>query len=98
MLNSKYFRILDKLWGSHTFDRFASATNKQCEQFNSRFWCPGSAGVNALAYDWSGENNWVNPPVGLMGKGAAPYEGLQGSRQCHCPQVAQERVVALAAC
>ncbi|CAL5224726.1 g7458 [Coccomyxa viridis] len=68
MLNSKYFRILDKLWGPHTFDRFASATNKQCEQFNSRFWCPGSAGVNALAYDWSGENNWVNPPFGLMGK------------------------------
>ncbi len=68
MLNSKYFRILDKLWGPHTFDRFASATNKQCEQFNSRFWCPGSAGVNALAYDWSCENNWVNPPFGLMGK------------------------------
>ena len=22
MLNSKYFRILDKLWGPHTFDRF----------------------------------------------------------------------------
>lgn len=68
MLNSKYFRILDKLWGPHTFDRFASATNKQCGQFNSRFWCPGSAGVNALAYDWVGENNWVNPPFALIGK------------------------------
>ena len=30
MLNSKYLRILDKLWGHHTFDEFASATNKQC--------------------------------------------------------------------
>ena len=68
MLNSKYFRILDKLWGPHTFDRFASATNKHCMQFNSRFWCPGSAGVNALAYDWVGENNWVNPPFALIGK------------------------------
>ena len=68
MLNSKYFRILDKLWGPHTFDRFASANNKQCAKFNSRFWCPGSAGVNALAYDWLGENNWVNPPFALIGK------------------------------
>ena len=68
MLNSRYFRILDKLWGPHTFDRFASANNKQCGKFNSRFWCPGSAGVNALAYDWVGENNWVNPPFALIGK------------------------------
>ena len=68
MLNSKFFRILDKLWGPHTFDRFASATNKHCMQFNSRFWCPGSAGVNALAYDWVGENNWVNPPFALIGR------------------------------
>ena len=68
LLNSKYFRILDKLWGPHTFDRFASATNKQCEQFNSRFWCPGSAAINALAYDWVGENNWVHPPFALIGR------------------------------
>ena len=67
MLNSKFFRILDKLWGPHTFDRFA--TNKHCMQFNSKFWCPGSPGVNALAYDdWVGENNWVNPPFALIGK------------------------------
>ena len=68
MLNTRYFRIIDKLWGPHTFDRFASANNKQCGKFNSRFWCPGSAGVNALAYDWVGENNWVQPPFALIGK------------------------------
>ena len=68
MLNSKYFRILDKLWGPHTFDNFASATNRQSMLFNRRFWCPGSAGFNALAYDWVEENNWVNPPFALIGK------------------------------
>ena len=68
MLNTRLFRILDKLWGPHTFDRFASANNKQCGKFNSRFWCPGSAGVNALAYDWVGENNWINPPFALIGR------------------------------
>ena len=68
MLNTRLFRILDKLWGPHTFDRFASANNKQCGKFNSRFWCPGSAGVNALAYNWVGENNWINPPFALIGR------------------------------
>ena len=98
MLNSKYFRILDKLWGPHTFDRFASATNRHCMQFNSRFWCPGSAGVNALAYDWVGENNWVNPPFALERKRAASHESMQGSGDDHRSLVAQERVVAFAAC
>ena len=62
MLNSKYFRILDKLWGPHTVYRFASATHRHCMQFNSRFLCPGSAGVHALAHDWVRENNWVCAP------------------------------------
>ena len=43
MLNRKYFRILNQLWGPHTFDRFASGTNNHCSKFTSRFWCPGSA-------------------------------------------------------
>ena len=97
MLNSKYFRILDKLWGPHTFDRFASATNKQCEKFNSRFWCPASAGVNALAYNWVGQNNWVNPPYALIGRVLLHMKCLQGSRNHYCAQMAQERVVAFAA-
>ena len=42
--------------------------NRHCMQFNSRLWCPDSAGVNALTYDWLGENNWVNPPFALIGK------------------------------
>ena len=40
MLNTRYFRILDKLWGPHTFDRFASANNKQCGKFNSKVLVP----------------------------------------------------------
>lgn len=68
MLNKKYFRILDQLWGPHTFDRFASATNNQCSKFCSRFWCPASAGVDAFAYNWGGENNWVSAPFALLGR------------------------------
>ncbi|CAL8472192.1 g11734 [Coccomyxa elongata] len=31
-------------------------------------WAKGSAGIDALAYDWSGQNNWVNPPFALIGR------------------------------
>ncbi|CAL8471717.1 g11259 [Coccomyxa elongata] len=31
-------------------------------------WAKGSAGIDALAYDWSGQNNWVNPPFALTGR------------------------------
>ena len=87
MLKGKYFSILDKRWGRHIFDTFASATNKQCEQHNSRFWCPSSAGVNSLAYVWVGENNWVNQfPFCSDRKSPASHGGLQGSGDCRCPK------------
>jgi hypothetical protein len=78
MLNSKHFRILDKLWGPHTFDRFASATNRHCMQFNSTFWCPGSAGVNAnAAYDWVGENSLGKSSICSDRKSADSHESVQ---------------------
>ncbi len=68
MVNRKYFRVLDKKWGPFTIDRFASACSAQCVSFNSRCWCPGTAGIDALAYDWSGQNDWVNPHFALIGR------------------------------
>ena len=56
------FQALDMAWGKHTIDRFASHLNSHCSRFNSRFWCPGTEGVNAFDQSWSGECNWVVPP------------------------------------
>ena len=66
MVNPRVFAALDAEWGPHTVDRFASHTNHLTPRFNSRFWCPGTEGVNAFAFDWSGDNNWVNPPFCLI--------------------------------
>ena len=66
MVNPRVFAALDAEWGPHTVDRFASHTNHLTLHFNSRFWCPGTEGVNAFAFDWSGDNNWVNPPFCLI--------------------------------
>ena len=65
-VNPSVFRLLDAKWGAHTFDRFATYYNAQLPRFNSKFVSPGCSGVDALAQDWSSENNWICPPVSLI--------------------------------
>ena len=60
------FQRLERMWGPHTVDRFASLFNSQLPRFNSRFWNPGSEAVDAFTCDWLGENNWWCPPVYLV--------------------------------
>ena len=66
MVHPRIFAELDAAWGPHTVDRFASHMNHLTPRFNSRFWCPGTEGVNAFAFDWRRDNNWVNTPFGLI--------------------------------
>lgn len=35
------------------------------DKFYSRFWNPGTSGVDAFGFDWSKGNNWIVPPVNL---------------------------------
>ena len=42
------FNCLDTLWGPHTYDRFASDYNTKCKLFSSRWWCPGTAAIDAF--------------------------------------------------
>lgn len=66
LLNPVIFAQLDVQWGPHTIDRFADYNNSQLCRFNSRCWNPGSEAVDAFTADWSGENNWWCPPIGLI--------------------------------
>ena len=65
-VNPSIFQIVNAKWGPHTFDRFASYYNAQLPRFNSKFAAPGSDGVDALAQNWSKENNWICPLVSLI--------------------------------
>ena len=56
-----FFAHLDSIWGPHTVDRFANASNAHLPRFNSRFRVPGSE--DAFSVKWTGENNWLVPPV-----------------------------------
>ena len=62
-INPSVFRVIDAKWGPHTIDRFASYYNSQLPRFNTKFASPGSIGVDAFVQDWSGENNWICPPI-----------------------------------
>ncbi len=62
-----FFRHFNRTWGPYTVDRFADHKNAQVPTFNSRFHCPGSAGIDAFTSDWSkSANNWLVPPVHLV--------------------------------
>ena len=65
-LSRSTFRDLDRQWGPHTVDRFASYYNTQLPRFNSRFWNPGSEAVDAFTCNWVADNNWLCPPVFLI--------------------------------
>ena len=61
------FTKLNSRWGPHTIDRFSSHYNNKCERYNSRWWVPGTQGVNALDQYWGKpEINWVVPPPRLI--------------------------------
>jgi hypothetical protein len=54
------------LFGMFTMDLLAIKLNMKCKRFFSRSWEEGSAGVNAFAWDWSGECIYAAPPVTLV--------------------------------
>ena len=56
------FHLLNVRHGPFTLDAFASNITTHVPKFYSKFWCHGTAGVDAFAYTWRGENCWVVPP------------------------------------
>jgi hypothetical protein len=67
-INDDVFHSIDSLWGPHTCDRFACHYNAKLPKFNTRYYQPGSCGVNAFSQDWYYDNNWLCPPVYLTCK------------------------------
>ncbi|KAK3095785.1 hypothetical protein FSP39_019082 [Pinctada imbricata] len=63
-----FFSYISSIWGPFTIDRFASHINTKLPRFNSVFWNPGTEHIDCFSVDWSKENNWLVPPVSLIGK------------------------------
>jgi hypothetical protein len=68
-LNPEAFADLDRLWGPHTMDAFATEQDRQLKRFSSHRPQPGAVWLDSLAHRWtSAENLWVNPPFALIGR------------------------------
>lgn len=61
------FHTLNKKYGPYTFDRFADNLNTKVKAFNSKYHCPNTKGVDAFTEHWGNDNNWICPPVSLIG-------------------------------
>ena len=68
-LHPEVFRQLDRMFGPHSIDRFATCATAHLPLYNSRYLDPGTAGVDALGQsDWVSHNNFVNPPFRLVSR------------------------------
>ena len=67
-ISHNIFIFFNKLWGPFTCDTFADNKNKKVSIFFSRFFTPGTSGVDAFAYDRLKYNNWIVPPVHLISR------------------------------
>jgi hypothetical protein len=65
-LHPEVFQDLEKRWGRHTIDLFATRLNAQLPKFYSWGPDPLSAGRDALQQNWTGENAYANPPWPLI--------------------------------
>lgn len=65
-LHPQLFRFIDKYFGPHHVDRFASLRTTQLPRYNSLMWDPETEGVDALAQNWRDTNNFINAPFKLL--------------------------------
>ena len=67
-LSSSFFKLLENKFGPFTVDCFGNFYNCKVDKFYSLFLTPGTAGVNAFAFDWHSENCLLVPPVAVIGR------------------------------
>ena len=67
-ISDAFLSLLNTRWGPFSVDCFANFYNKKVDKFYLLFLTPGTAGVNAFAFDWREENCLLVPPVAIVGR------------------------------
>ena len=65
-VDQRIYDFLDKVYSPFSIDLFASHLSKKSQKFLSKYWCTGTAGVNAFAYNLADEFAWMVPPPYLI--------------------------------
>ena len=55
-IDQNSFETIYKTFGTVTLDRFANNLNKKVSNFNSKYYCPGTCGVNCFTKNWPDSN------------------------------------------
>jgi hypothetical protein len=87
-LNPRVFAHLQRRWGLHTIDCFASMLNAQLPRFNARWRDPLCEDVDSLRLSddaWRRENNYCNPPLSALPALAAKLAQAQASATVIAP-------------
>jgi hypothetical protein len=87
-LNPRVFSHLQRRWGPHTIDRFASMLNAQLPRFNARWRDPLCEDVDSLRLSddaWRRENNYCNPPWSALPALAAKLAQARASATVIAP-------------
>ena len=62
----EFFQKISEIWGKLKTDRFANNENTKTEKFSSKYWYPNTSNGNTFTVSWSGENNYLVPPIYLI--------------------------------
>jgi hypothetical protein len=65
-LNPQLFLEVEKIWGPHSIDLFASFQDRLLPRYSSREPQPGTQWIDALTRSWTDENAWANPPFAMI--------------------------------
>lgn len=65
-ISVELFEYVNNRWGPFSIDLFANHRNSKCVRFYSRFYVPGTCGVDALKFCWINEKCWSVPPLNLV--------------------------------
>ena len=76
-VDNETFDFIQRNFEKFTVDRFSDDLNKKLSNFNSKYHCPNTSGVNAFTYNWSGHFNWLCPPISMIG------DAIKHLKLCH---------------
>ena len=85
-ISHQFFQYINSYFGPFSVDRFASSDTTKCCRFYSKFWWPGSEGVDAFSITWLGDNNWLVPPVHLVSHTILHLESCRASSTLLVPK------------
>ena len=94
-LHPAVFAEIDRMWGPHTVDHFASMNTAEIPKYNSYFMDPLTSGVDALSQVWTKDNNFVNPPFFLNQQNIEEDSSGESSGDGHHTLVAKSTLVSV---